>query len=74
MPIDLFVPVIEEEFLPGEDQELTPAERGAFVAVLDQYPHDGFVSIVEWKKFCRACHGKSVYGFIKSLLENKPAD
>ena len=68
VPIDQFVPVIEEEFLPGEDQELTGDERKAFVEVLDQYPHDGFVSIVEWKKFCRACHG-SVYGFIKSLVE-----
>ena len=72
--VDLFIPVFEEEFLPEDVIELTPQERSAFVAVIDAYPCDGVVSIVEWKRFCKASHGRSLYGYVKALAANDRSD
>ena len=68
--VELFIPVFEEEFLPEDVDELTPQERSAFVAVIDAYPCDGVVSIVEWKRLCKASRGRSLYGYVKALAAN----
>jgi hypothetical protein len=75
VPIEHFVPVFEEEFTPGEVDELSSDENKAMVHVLDAYPCDGVVSIVEWKRFCKAAtqSGKTLYGFVK-LLTAKEAE
>ena len=72
IPVELFVPVFEEEFTPEDVDELDSAVRDAMVGILDAYPCDGVVSIVEWKKFCKAAtkSGKSLYGFVMSLAES----
>jgi len=69
VPADQFIPVFEEEFCP-EDVELTEEERTAMLGVLDAYPCDGCVSIVEWKRFCKQCtkSERSLYGFVHQLV------
>ena len=69
VPTDQFIPVFEEEFCP-EDVELSEIERTAMLEVLDAYPCDGCVSIVEWKRFCKqgAKSGQSLYGFVRFLV------
>mmetsp|Transcript_21155 Transcript_21155/g.41919 ORF Transcript_21155/g.41919 Transcript_21155/m.41919 type:complete len:175 (+) Transcript_21155:299-823(+) len=69
VPADQFIPVFEEEFCP-EDVELTEEERSAMLGVLDAYPCDGCVSIVEWKRFCKQCtkSERSLYGFVHQLV------
>ena len=62
------------QFVPEDVSELTPQERSAFVAVIDAYPSDGVVSIVEWKRFCKASQGRSLYGYVKALAANDRSD
>eukprot|EP00615_Pteridomonas_danica_P004644 CAMPEP_0114343860 /NCGR_PEP_ID=MMETSP0101-20121206/10952_1 /TAXON_ID=38822 ORGANISM="Pteridomonas danica, Strain PT" /NCGR_SAMPLE_ID=MMETSP0101 /ASSEMBLY_ACC=CAM_ASM_000211 /LENGTH=476 /DNA_ID=CAMNT_0001478851 /DNA_START=1344 /DNA_END=2774 /DNA_ORIENTATION=- len=71
--VELFIPVFEEEFCPEEVEELTIHERQSLINMLDAYPHDGLVSIVEWKRFCKQSTraGLGLYDFIKYLTTNQ---
>jgi hypothetical protein len=68
IPTEHFIPVFEEEFCP-EDVQLNEQEKTALLDVLDAYPRDGCVSVVEWKRFCKQSKksGRSLYGFIRLL-------
>lgn len=46
-----FVPAFEEEFNEGED--LGDSLMTVLQMILDNHPHDGFVSFAEWKRFFR---------------------
>ena len=50
---------------------LDGAARAALLAVLDAYPCDGAVSIVEWKRSCKtaAKSGQSLFSFVMCLAE-----
>jgi hypothetical protein len=50
-----FIPVFEEEFVSTPDSNimLTELEREVLIKLLDAYPTDGLVSLVEWKRFCK---------------------
>ena len=43
------------------------AERAALQELIDTHPHDGMVSLVEWKRFCKLVEqsGLSFYDFVK---------
>jgi len=70
VPFAEFLPVFEEEFNGGE--ELTKEQRIAFEECVDAYPHDGKVSIVEWKKFQKKWveTGLGTVAFIDSIIAN----
>lgn len=70
VPFAEFLPVFEEEFNGGE--ELTKEQRIAFEECVDAYPHDGKVSIVEWKKFQKKWveTGLGTVTFIESIIAN----
>lgn len=73
VPLDLFIPVFEEEFTPEDVDELNGDEREALQDILDAYPRDGAVSIVEWKRFCKTVSksGKSMVGFLRQVVVEK---
>jgi len=50
--LDYFIPVFEDEF--NDQKELKPAERKTFAFMIDRYPRDGKVSMLEWKRFHRS--------------------
>mmetsp|Transcript_14764 Transcript_14764/g.19137 ORF Transcript_14764/g.19137 Transcript_14764/m.19137 type:complete len:239 (-) Transcript_14764:324-1040(-) len=71
--VDLFVPVFEDEFCPDEVTELPEKEREVLIHLLDAYPHDGLVSVVEWKRFCKQCSrgGFGLYDFIVYIVSQQ---
>ena len=64
---DDFANVFEADFCPLEVASLSDAERAALQELIDTHPHDGMVSLVEWKRFCKLVEqsGLSFYDFVK---------
>ena len=67
--------VFEADFVPLENGSLTDSERAVAVSLLDAYPRNGTVSIVEWKRFCRmvAQSKLTIIDFIRAWAQTNGA-
>jgi hypothetical protein len=57
--------------MPGEYDELTDQEKATVVSIVDAFPANGAVTILEFKRFCKqvAKSGMTMLDFVRSLTE-----